>query len=239
MIRRRQVLPELLHGLPADDPRALHARKDIKRINGLLRHHRVMAAALAEHWLAASPPRLLIDLGAGDGSFALRVARPLSRRWQNVRVLLVDRQAAVSDVTRERFRRLGWDAEAVTMDVFAFLETTTSPSAQAMMANLFLHELPQDQLARLFTHAAQRARLLVACEPRRALFPLAASRLLWAIGCGEVARHDAAVSVRAGFRKSELSDLWPQQGRWVVREREVGLFSHRFVARRDDVGTQR
>jgi hypothetical protein len=42
--------------------------------------------------------------------------------------------------------------------------------------------------------------------------------------------HDAEISVRAGFRDSELSALWPSDARWQLNEQRAGLFSHRFVA---------
>ena len=53
------------------------------------------------------------------------------------------------------------------------------------------------------------APVLLATEPRRGSFPLAAARLLWAIGANDVTLHDAAASVRAGFAGKELSALWP------------------------------
>jgi hypothetical protein len=58
--------------------------------------------------------------------------------------------------------------------------------------------------------------------------------LLWAIGCNAVTRHDATVSVRAGFSGNELSALWPADSGWQLTERRAGFFSHVFVARRMD-----
>jgi hypothetical protein len=62
------------------------------------------------------------------------------------------------------------------------------------------------------------------------------------IGCNDVTRHDAIVSVRAGFKNRELSELWPAGGAWILHEHAYGLFSHYFVARRvdndDDAGRE-
>jgi hypothetical protein len=58
------------------------------------------------------------------------------------------------------------------------------------------------------------------------------SRLLWAIGCNAVTRHDAVVSVRAGFSGGELSALWPDQQNWRLTEQRAGMFSHLFIARK-------
>jgi hypothetical protein len=46
-----------------------------------------------------------------------------------------------------------------------------------------------------------------------------------------VTRHDAVVSVRAGFRDDELTAIWPRDARWRIEERGRGLFSHAFTAR--------
>jgi hypothetical protein len=48
-----------------------------------------------------------------------------------------------------------------------------------------------------------------------------------------VTRHDAAISVRAGFRDRELSELWPDQAGWRLSEAPAPPFGHLFVARRD------
>jgi hypothetical protein len=56
------------------------------------------------------------------------------------------------------------------------------------------------------------------------------TRLLWGIGCNSVTRHDARVSVRAGFRDQELSALWPAQSGFELAEFSGGYASHLFVA---------
>jgi len=47
-----------------------------------------------------------------------------------------------------------------------------------------------------------------------------------------VTRHDAVLSVHAGFAGREISDRWRTPG-WRLAERAGGLFSHVFVAVRD------
>jgi len=58
------------------------------------------------------------------------------------------------------------------------------------------------------------------------------SRLLRLIGCNRVTRHDAPISVRAGFTGQELSQLWPAGQGWLLEERPAGWFSHLFIAQR-------
>ncbi|HEY6259026.1 MAG TPA: methyltransferase domain-containing protein [Xanthobacteraceae bacterium] len=229
----RSVEPELLDHMPADDARAVAARRGLKRINAVILQTGIMTRLLAEHW-GDGGPRTILDLGTGDGTFTLAVARRLAARWTGVTVTLLDRQSIVSQETKDAFTALGWKAEAVAADVFAYLDGLKTSSVDIITTNLFLHHFQQEQLARLLALAGRAAQLVVACEPRRNKFALRASRLLWAIGCNEVALHDAIVSVRAGFGGQELSALWPSQGGFALDEHAARLFTHCFVARRKD-----
>jgi hypothetical protein len=121
---------------------------------------------------------------------------------------------------------------AVAADALAWLEREPDERCDVIVANLFLHHLEEDALRALFALAARKARAFVACEPRRSRFAECAARLLPLLGCNGVTRHDAVVSVRAGFRARELSTLWPADGAWRCDERRWGPFTHRFVAAR-------
>jgi hypothetical protein len=162
----------------------------------------------------------------------LRLARRFTPHWKNVKVILLDRQNIVSSETREGFKALGWEAETITADAFDFLEQAKHQAVDVITANLFLHHFQYEKLTQLLLQAARITNLFVACEPRRSALALTGSRLLWAIGCNQVSRHDAVVSVRAGFVGQELSTLWPEQTNWRLREQAAGLFTHCFVAHR-------
>jgi hypothetical protein len=177
-------------------------------------------------------PHNFIEHGAGDGTFMLALAKRLAPRWRNVKVILVDRQDIVTERTRRGFRDLGWQAEAISADVFDFLQWTAPGCADIVLANLFLHHFEGDSLAKLLKGAARLADAFAACEPWRAGSGLIGSRLLWAIGCNGVTRHDALVSVRAGFRNKELSELWPNDDDWRLQEGPALPFTHCFLARR-------
>jgi 23S rRNA U2552 (ribose-2'-O)-methylase RlmE/FtsJ len=153
--------------------------------------------------------RRIADLGGGDGSLMQAVERRLGRELD---VTIVDRIAG--------------------LEVFEFLAAPGRP-LDAIVANLFLHHLTDQELRRLFSLAAARAPLFVACEPRRSRLALAGSRLMWFIGANDVTRHDAVISVRAGFSGGELSAQWPKLESWALSERAAPPFSHLFVARRN------
>jgi hypothetical protein len=112
-------------------------------------------------------------------------------------------------------------------DVFDWLEE--GPPLEAALANLFLHHFEEAGITRLFSALAGKTAVFAAAEPRRNRFAWYAARSLGLIGCHPVTRHDARVSVEAGFRGRELSALWPSPG-WKVREVSSGPFTHFFSA---------
>jgi hypothetical protein len=177
-------------------------------------------------------PNEIVELGGGDGVFIVALARRLARAWPGVRVVSVDRQSIVTPDTIAAVAQLGWTLEPVSADVFDYLKRRDRGSPAIFMANLFLHHLSADALRALLLAIAPHADALAACEPRRDEVTLISSKLLWAIGCNDVSRHDAVVSVRAGFRDHEISALFPQVAGWNLQERAGFPFTHCFAARR-------
>lgn len=228
---KRIVQPELLDELAPDDPRAVRSRKDLRRVNCLMRHAEIIAQHLATAELKPTGGQI-VELGAGDGTLLLSVAQQLAARWPAMKVVLVDQQSLVDAETRAGFHALRWKMETVQAGAVNWLRSESSDGNQVILANLFLHHFSDQRLSELLHHAAGKTKLFVACEPRRTLLPLTVSRLLGMIGCNSVTRHDAVISVRAGFNGNELSAVWPNDGSWHLSERATGLFSHVFVATR-------
>jgi hypothetical protein len=218
----RRLETELLDHMPAGDPAAIASRRDLNRINLVMRAPAIMAAALSRF----PAPKLLIDLGGGDGRFLLRVARQLPE-WRGVTALVADRQAILDEATQAAFLPLNWRCELRQGDVFETL--AQADAGTLVMANLFLHHLDDLALERLFAVVATRADGFVACEPRRGPICLLASHMVAALGANHVTRHDAVASVRAGFAGQELTTLWPA-ARWALEERRALPFSHLFTA---------
>jgi SAM-dependent methyltransferase len=225
----RALEPEWLDELPAGEPRAIRSRADLRRVNALMGNARHIAAALRQH-LPRERALHIADLGTGDGVLSLAVARRLGR--PRVRLTLVDRAPVVHGDTLERLQGLGWRAALAAADVFDFL-ARPGAAFDAVFVNLFLHHFDDARLVRLLGLLATRTPLFVACEPRRSPLALAGSRLLWALGCNDVTRHDAVASVRAGFAGTELTAAWAASvgsGSWQTRERAAWPFSHLFSA---------
>ena len=226
----RRVQVELLDELPGDDPRAVRSRRDLQRINGLMGSASILLRALDGY--AGAPPTQLVELGSGDGRLLLQVARARCKAWPGVQLSLVDRQPCVSAETLAEFHALGWPTRVLALDVFEWLAQAQTAPVDVVMANLFVHHFEGERLHQLLDGIARRCRSFVCNEPRRSPVALIGSHLLGLIGCNAITRHDAVLSVHAGFSGSELSALWPRAPglEWQLHERAAGIFGHLFVA---------
>jgi hypothetical protein len=227
----RTLEPELLDLLEADDPRARHSRRDLRKVNMLMGHPWIVTRTLA----ATPVPGVVVELGAGDGTFLLKVAERLGCARARIRAILVDRHPSVSPHTCARFREIGWDVEPRRVDVFDYLHGADAPLADVTLATLFLHHFDASDLSALLLAVSKRTKRFVACEPRRSRTALAGAWMLRFLDCNDVTQHDAAISVKAGFRDREISALWPRDREWRLDERRRGAFSHWFVAHHDTV----
>lgn len=233
----RQLSPELLDHLPANDPEAIGSRRDLARINAIMFQVAIMCRRLRRD--VQPPPRRILELGCGDGSFMLAVLKRLRRHWPGGEIVLLDQQDLVSSARLEAFAELGWQAETVTADALVWMERSSSAGFDLVTANLFLHHFAEPGLRRLLAAASQLAPRFVATEPSRSATALAATWMLRAIGANAVTLHDAAASVRAGFVGQELSLLWPGGPAMTAREGSVGPFTHVFSARSTASGVAR
>ncbi len=227
----RKVEAELLDRLPSADPLARGSRRDLERLNRWMGNARWMVRGLRTV-LPNPDTERLADLGAGDGRLTLQVARGLGGAWERTTLMLVDREPVVSEDTKAGFQKLRWQVTALRTDALDWLAKPFDAEWTVITANLFLHHLSDNELKQLFCGVAARSQSFVAVEPRRSHWAHLCSRLVGCIGCNSVTRHDAPVSVRAGFSQCELSPLWPQGEGWILDERPAGLFGHLFMARR-------
>ncbi len=220
----RILEPEVLDYLDADDPAAQRSRRDLRRIHRLMRTRSIVVRAIAS---LPAPPRTILELGAGDGTLMLAVARELARTGGTARIALLDRQPCVRTATIHAYDRLGWRATPVVADVGAWMHAHgDAPPCDLVVTTLFLHHFDDTTLRALLAAIVRRARAFIACEPRRAAVALVASHLVGAVGANAVTRRDAVLSVRAGFARHELGALWPLDAGWATHEYDAGLFSH-------------
>jgi hypothetical protein len=227
----RIVQPELLDILPSNDPKALRSRADLLRLNRIMGHAKILAQQLEA--LPAARPFQLIDRGGSDGLFLLEVAKRLGRRNPAalVQATLVDRAQVVQPETVDQFAKLNWQVRTVTADAIDFLRDAFA-EVDVIIVNLLLHQFDDEPLRELLALASERTRRFIALEPERAALPLFLSGFVGFAGCNSVTRHDARISVEAGFSGRELIAFWPRGPHWKVEERRVGWSNHLFVAHR-------
>lgn len=239
----RVVLPETLDGLAEDDPRAIRSRLDLQRVHRIMRTVSIIVEALRNiEALHRAGQFRMIELGAGDGTLMLRVARALGPIEAAVELTLLDRLALVDEETIAGYARVGWRVHVVTVDVLEWAAAEiasvsarpTTTHWDLAVANLFLHHFQGGELVSLLRSIAAHSDRLFACEPRRARFALLAAHLTGLIGANAVTREDAVLSVHAGFRANELTDVWASTNAgWSFREYSAGLFNHSFNASRN------
>lgn len=204
---RRVVEPEILDGLPPTDPAARRSRRDLRLINALMANGRWVEKALQGRSF-----RQLVEIGAGDGHLARRLARRFPEReivgWD----LLPAPEGLPANMSwMKQDLQEGWGTVA----------------ADALAGVMILHHFSDDAL-RAFGQSLSRFRVLCFCEPWRTRPTLALAGLLSPV-VGEVTRHDMPASIRAGFRPGELADLLSLRD-WSVEERTDFRGSIRLLA---------
>ena len=208
----RQLQPELLDSLPAAHPDALRSRRDLRVINALMGNHRWLVRTLAA--VLREGDRTL-EIGAGTGELGRRLAaadRPTDG---------LDLAAHPADWPAGR----AWH----TADLLTF---AGYGGYDAVIGNLIFHHFTDDQLAALGRTLGASVRVIVASEPTRSRFSQRLFTLLTPLfGANHVTRHDAHVSIAAGFRDDELPRLLglePGQWRWQCHTSPLGAY--RLVA---------
>jgi Methyltransferase domain len=226
----RVVLPELLDDLAPTDPRATRSRRDLQRVHRAMGTVSILRRAIAQLRLAV-PPTHILELGAGDGTILLRLARALEPRWHDVSLTVLDRYDLLSKDTREGYRQLGWSLIVLRADALSWAQERKPQRYDLSVATLFLHHFDAEALSELIPAIASCSNAFVACEPRRDIAAKLGSRLVGILGANEVTRADAVTSVAAGFVGQELTSVWPRAaGDWSIEESLALPFTHRFTA---------
>jgi SAM-dependent methyltransferase len=219
MISRR-VSPEILDTLEDNDPAALRNRRDLRRLNAVMGNHRWLCNRLEYE---VRPGDRVLELGAGDGWLLRQLARRLCGR--GVAITGLDRCGAPTDLPPE--------AEWIQADLLEFADWS---AYSVIVVNLLLHQFEDEALRTLGARMGASARCVIGNETVRGPWHSFMARVSFLLGMGPVSRHDAVVSVRAGFRPGELASLLGLTDEaWQVEER-ISIFSAlRFCARREGV----
>ncbi len=231
----RRVTPEILDELPASDPRARRSRA--RPAAHQPDHGRGDLAQARAQRTAADRPRTRSSSSVratGRSRYGSRAAS--ASAWLGTHLTLLDLEPIVAQKTADAIRAGGWTLEVVAARRARLARARPDRTESASCSRICSCITSRASAStRLLGGIAARADAFVCCEPRRSRFALAGSRLLGLIGCNDVTRHDAVVSVQAGFRDGEIGAAWrgAVAGGWALTESAAGAFSHLFVARRD------
>jgi SAM-dependent methyltransferase len=203
---KRSVMPEILDGLAADDPEALRSRRDLRMINGVMGNLRWVRRQVERF-----DPEGVVEIGAGDGGLLAGLHKGGRRKVLGID--LAPRPASLPEA-------VDW----VQGDVFESFQPR-----DCVVANLFLHHFEEARLRELGA-ALRECSVLCICEPLRARFAMAEGYALFPL-VNRVTRHDMIVSIRAGFRRGELTEILGVDGSgWNVREGCTALGAYRLLA---------
>jgi hypothetical protein len=229
------VAPERLDNLAADDPLAMDSRRDLQRLHRAMRSLTILKDALSRI-NGATPPKRILELGAGDGSLLLRLARAMRPQWGDLELTLLDRQNLLSASARRAFDERNWHVTVLCMDALEWARSAPAQHYDLCITTLFLHHFESADLGHLLAGVATRADAFIACEPRRNRITHLGSRLIGLLGANEVTREDGVKSVAAGFNHLELTELWSKvPGDWRFDEYSAWPFTHCFWAARANV----
>ena len=212
---QRVIQPEFLDLLPPEHPIAQANRRDILRFNQILGNFRWIEKILTQHLQKGDR---ILEIGAGEGWLAHHLTPLLQSR--NVQMDGLDVSPRPS-----RWPENGQWIEQRAQDFTDFAEY------DGILACHFLHQLEDLELARLGSHLQGSIRFLVATEPVRRTLSLVLIEATRFLGMRSPSRHDARVSVRAGFTGEELArSLALPSPPWTCRQQETLLGAYRFLA---------
>ena len=227
---KRVIQSEILDHLEADDPRAVHARRDLRWINAFMNHTQILRSSMFSNLNKGALIRV-VEIGSGDGALAGKIFKKWGEVPPGSCLDFVDKAGCLSTQVKRGLEELGWKVTEFEKDVFQWVEESPD-SYDLCFASLFLHHFENDEIEILFQHLSQKINHFICVEPRRDRFGLLGAAGLRLLKCHPITLHDATVSVRAGFHHQELSSIWNQclPFKWHLEERRAGLFSHFFSA---------
>jgi hypothetical protein len=213
-LMQRLLQPEILDSLPPDHPDALHNRRDIYRLNGLMGNFRWFTKRLPK---LLRPDECVLEIGAGDGTLGAALAA-----------------AGLSYDGLDLWPRPAhWPRDAAwhQTNLLSFAGYADYP---VVFGNLIFHQFSDDDLAALGATLGRTARVIVANEPARGrFFQFLARRANSLIGANHVTLHDAQVSIAAGFRGDELPRaLGLDKKTWSWRHTTTLRGAYRMIAQR-------
>ena len=244
---RRVRTPEIMDdpSVPREDLalslryiRAVNRR--LSGVAALLDHLRTLARDPHFAW-PADRPLTLLDIATGSADLPIAALRWARSAGLPLRITGVDLHPTTLELAREHIAEqdrahppavgepsLAGSIELRQADALRLMDEFKPGSFDVVHAGLFLHHLSELEILtvlRIMDRLATRA--VVWNDLVRSRVGYGAIHLL-TLGMPRIVRHDATVSVRAGFTKREALDLARRAG-WTDPRHRWSLFTHRFT----------
>ena len=219
----RVVEPELLDCLPEGHPAARRNRADLRRINNLMGNYRWLLRSLCKK---LRPGDSIVEAGAGDGHFALKHLPGVAHAAVGT--------GGFTYTGLDLWSRPDGLPQAYRWEKADALEYDGWPDHSVVIVNLLLHQFADAELSRFGATVRPHARVILANETARGPLRVWLARAAFLLGLNFVSRHDAVVSVRAGFRGGELPALLgldPADG-WEISVHTTAFGAYRLAAQR-------
>jgi SAM-dependent methyltransferase len=233
---QRTLTPELM-----DDPdvprrelgRALRYIRAVNRGLGGVKALMSHLQAWSRRWPKDRPVTLL-DVATGSADLPLAACRWAKDAGFDLRVTAIDKHGETLEFARERTRGV----EAISLarvDALEMDERFAPGSFDYVHAGLFLHHLPEEhvvQVLRSMDRAASKG--LVWNDLVRSEVGYRVIKIL-TIGQPRIVKHDARVSVLAGFTKEEAEGLVSRAG-IAYGSYSWSVLAHRFTIAGEKAG---
>ncbi|MBX7157167.1 MAG: class I SAM-dependent methyltransferase [Verrucomicrobiae bacterium] len=213
----RSLTPEILDTLPHHHTDAIASRRDLVRVNAAMRN---------TSWLLQQIQRAQrefhihqwVEVGAGDGHLGKQLARTIEKNHCHV--------TGLDFAPRPEQWPAAWDWQQGNL-----WQWDQWSKVEGVIACLVLHHFSLSQLAELGQRIQKNCRYFIAVEPVRKKIHLWQANLLTSFGMNRVTRHDASLSVKAGFRDGELTQAmgWDPQ-HWTITLSQTWRGAYRFIA---------
>lgn len=230
MLTRRRISAEHMDDPQAGRGQMTEALQFIRIVNRRLGGTTAAIGHLkkwSRHWRRDEILRI-IDIGTGSADIPLAIANWAKGAGWNVRITAVDLHPVTVQLARE-FIGARDDIEIVQADALKLMERFSPGSFDYAHAGMFLHHL-QDidamTVLRIMDRLSRRGMIwndLVRGWAGR----VGVRAMMLGRGAHEHVRHDAIVSVEAGFTRREAMDLASRVGWQRIKYRRYLL--HRFT----------
>ncbi|MEM9400150.1 MAG: class I SAM-dependent methyltransferase [Verrucomicrobiota bacterium] len=213
----RSVQPEILDSLAPDSTEAIRNRHELRFLNHFMGSFRWFSKQIHSYKTADTN---ILELGSGDGS----LAQYLIKRDKNL-----SRQYHALD-TAPKPQNLSNEVVWIQQNA---LNYDNWDQHNICIVNLLLHQFKDEDLSQLGLKM-QKCRFILANEPARYRIHQRQVALLDPF-FSYVSRHDARVSIAAGFRGNELAELLglPSE-KWALFYTKTFFGAYRMIAVRKD-----